>query len=602
MSDAPALLDCRHAAVCAGCPLALEPYPDQLLAKRARLDKALRAYPALASLSVPNTEPASPSDHYRVRVKLVADGNALGLFAKTSHSVVDIPDCRVMTPKVAAAVAAVRSMLPFDFALLALDAREVDAGVLVTLIVPPDVSRARVENAARTLMMREPAIVGVSLARRAPKSVQVLGSAPEPLLGVFAARHRLAPALPYHLATPGGFVQAHAGQAAKLYEHITEILEQQLQGLAERRVLELYAGSGALALHLARARARVVAADSFAPSLSRAREAAAEQHIELTVLEGTAESALAGRDRVDAVLVDPPRKGLSASVRSGIALLRPRVLVYVSCEPRTLARDLAALAVLGLTPDSVEPWDMIPQSDAVEAVAVLRPGPPPAPRVLYEDERLIAVDKPAQLPTTPQGEHELSLLDCVRKLPEAAEAVPVHRLDLGTSGVCLFARRPEFVAVLADALARGQKQYLGLARGITHKRGRIERALNDGTGVRDAVTRYERVQVIGTHSLVRAMPETGRRHQIRRHLAHVGHPLLGDARYGNPSTNRHFEERHGLDRPFLHLERVTLAGDVPLGVDSELAPELAAVLESIQETGAPRGSSPHTKKAPPRGE
>jgi 23S rRNA (uracil1939-C5)-methyltransferase len=244
---------------------------------------------------------------------------------------------------------------------------------------------------------------------------------------------------------------------------------------------------------------------------------------------------------------------------------------------------------------------MIPQSDAIESLAVLKASPPPPPRVLYEDERLIAVDKPAQLPTTPQGEHELSLLDCVRKLPNAADAVPVHRLDLGTSGVCLFARRPEYVAVLADALGRGQKEYLGLARGITHKRGRIERALNDGTGVRDAVTRYERVQVVGTHSLVRAMPETGRRHQIRRHLAHVGHPLLGDARYGNPATNRHFEERHGLDRPFLHLECIRLAGELPLTLHSELAAELAVVLESIQETAATRGSSAHAQKAPARG-
>ena len=601
MSDAPALLDCRHAAVCAGCPLAFEPYSEQLLAKRARLQKALQAYPSLASLSVPSTEAASPSDHYRVRVKLVADGKALGLFAKTDHAVVDIPDCRVMTPKVSAAVAAVRSMLPFDFTLLALDAREVDAGVLVTFIVPPDVSRARVEGAGRALMAREREVVGVSLARRAPKSAQVLGSAPEPLLGVFAAPHRLAASLPYQLATPGGFVQAHAGQAAKLYERITAILEHELDGIAGRRVLELYAGSGALALHLGRARAQVIAADSFAPSLSRAKEAAAEQHIELSVLEASAESALAARDSVDAVLVDPPRKGLSASVRSGIAALRPRVLVYVSCEPRTLGRDLAALAAFGFGVASIEPWDMIPQSDAVEALAVLKASPAPPPRVLYEDERLIAVDKPAQLPTTPQGEHELSLLDCVRKLPNAADAVPVHRLDLGTSGVCLFARRPEYVAVLADALGRGQKEYLGLARGITHKRGRIERALNDGTGVRDAVTRYERVQVVGTHSLVRAMPETGRRHQIRRHLAHVGHPLLGDARYGNSATNRHFEERHGLDRPFLHLERITLAGDHPLTLHSELAAELAVVLESIEETAASRGSSAHAQKAPARG-
>ncbi|HET9932848.1 MAG TPA: pseudouridine synthase [Polyangiaceae bacterium] len=600
MPDAPELLDCRHAAICAGCPLAFVAYARQLVGKRDRLEKALQAYGVLTALTVPNTVPASPNTRYRVRVKLVVEGSALGLFHKDGHAVVDIPDCRVMTPKLGAAVAALRSMLPLEFPLLALDAREVDAGVLATLIVPPDVSRARVEGAALDLMHRCGSVVGVALARRAPKSAQVLGSAPEPLVGAFAAPHRLADSMPYHIATPGGFVQAHAGQAAKLYERIGQVLERKLGGLRGRRILELYAGSGALALHLAQASARVVAADSFAPSLSQAREAAAQQGLDMEIREATAEKAVETREPFDAVLVDPPRKGLSASVRSGIAVLRPSVLVYVSCEPRTLARDLAALTVLGLRPESVEPWDMIPQSDAVEALAVLTPAPPPPPRVLYEDERLIAVDKPAQLPTTPQGEHELSLLDAVRKLPQASEAVPVHRLDLGTSGVCLFARRPEYAALLGEALAQGQKEYLGLARGITHKRGRIERALNDGTGVRDAVTRYERTQVVGTHSLVRAMPETGRRHQIRRHFAHIGHPLLGDARYGNPASNRHFEERHGLDRPFLHLERITLPA-MPV-LRSELAPELAAVLESIEETNARRPRSGPGQKAPPRGE
>jgi 23S rRNA (uracil1939-C5)-methyltransferase len=166
----------------------------------------------------------------------------------------------------------------------------------------------------------------------------------------------------------------------------------------------------------------------------------------------------------------------------------------------------------------------------------------------------------------------------------------------------LFAREPEAVKSLAGALADGQKQYLALVRGVTHKRGRIDRAFNDGTGLREAVTRYERREIVGTHSLICAMPETGRRHQIRRHLASIEHPLLGDARYGHPPTNRHFEERHGLDRPFLHLARVELAGERPLTLLSELAVELRAVLQSLQQVRRSSTGSVEAQQAASRGE
>jgi 23S rRNA (uracil1939-C5)-methyltransferase len=269
-----------------------------------------------------------------------------------------------------------------------------------------------------------------------------------------------------------------------------------------------------------------------------------------------------------------------------------------------LARDLSHLMRLGFTPQSVTPWDMIPLSDAVETLVILASGEPFRPRVLYADAELLAVDKPAFFPTTPQGEQATSLLEAVRRLPDAGDSVPVHRLDLGTSGVCLFARTPDKVEVLSRALAEGHKEYLALVQGIARKKGRIERKIPDGAKLRPAVTRYERDRVVGTHSLVRALPEQGRRHQIRRHLAHIGHPVLGDARYGNPSANRLFEERHGLDRTFLHLERLRLVlNGQTLEIHAELAPELEATLRSLARAHAARRvsseSSVEAEKATP---
>jgi 23S rRNA (uracil1939-C5)-methyltransferase len=303
-----------------------------------------------------------------------------------------------------------------------------------------------------------------------------------------------------------------------------------------------------------------------------------------------AKLAAAG-ERFDCAIVNPPRRGLAPALRTALGGLAPPFVAYVSCEPATLARDLAHLARLGLATDAVSPFDMIPLSDEVECVALLRPSPAPAPRVLHADDDVVFVDKDPFEPTTPQGEHATSLLARVRRLPGAAEAVPLHRLDLGTSGVCLFARRPEVAGRWSSALAAAdaRKEYVAGVRGIARAKGSISRPLLEHGRALEARTRYVRSASAGGHSLLRVAPEQGRTHQIRRHLAAIGHPLLGDLRYGHAATNRHLLERHGLDRPFLHCARIDLAhprSGERLVVRAPLSGDLAAVQASLEESEA----------------
>jgi len=222
------------------------------------------------------------------------------------------------------------------------------------------------------------------------------------------------------------------------------------------------------------------------------------------------------------------------------------------------------------------PWDMIPLSDSVETLAILRPAAPAALNVLHEDATLLAVEQSPYWDFTPEGEG--SLLGRVRLLPGNAGALPVPGLEPEASGVRLFARRPEVLGELGNALFLGQKEYSGLVRGIIRSKGRIQRAARDGRGA----TRYRRERVVGTHSLVRAFPEAGQPSRLRQHLANIGHPVLGDARFGDAASNRYFDERHGLDRLFLHCARLVLqhAGR-ELVLESALAPDLAAVLEGL---------------------
>jgi RluA family pseudouridine synthase len=268
--------------------------------------------------------------------------------------------------------------------------------------------------------------------------------------------------------------------------------------------------------------------------------------------------------------------------------------VYVSCEPATLARDLAHLADLGWRAASVAPVDMMPLTAEVETFSLLAPADPPPLAVLFEDATALAVAKPPFLPTVPHPERAGSLLDRVRALPGAEHAVPVHRLDADTSGVCLFARRSDAAAAWQAALgaATTHKRYLALMRGIGRAKGRIARPLREDGRTLDAATRYRRIEVVHGHALVEVVLETGRTHQIRRHLASIGQPVLGDARYGHAASNRHLFERFHLDRPFLHCAAIALEHPhtrAPLRIEAPLAVDLRVVLDRLR---AQSGSSP----------
>lgn len=595
---------CEHAERCGGCPQIGRPYAEQLAVKQRRVQAALAAYAELASVAVEPTIAADPIVEYRTRAKLVvSEQGAIGLFATGTHDVVDIPRCRVLAPALSEAAGAVRRAIAeakgpaarvlSGRALHAIDLREVrdadgEAKVLVTLIArapaPSDDSLAAAASAVAGASHR---VASVAVSFHAGDTPQVLGRGLRVLSGETVARDRIG-AGPYHLASHGAFAQAHRGQAARIHDDIARALAP----VSGKRVLELYAGSGALGLALASSGAEVVLVESFGGAAAQILDAAREQHIRRVRVEigDAAEVAttLARRgERFDACIVNPPRRGVAVEAREAIGRLAPERLVYVSCDPDTLARDLDHFARLGLRARTASPRDMIPLTDEVETLVVLERAEPPAPRTVYEDDEIVVVDKPPHEPTTPQGDARISLLDRVRRLPGCADAVPVHRLDIGTSGACIFARRSDHVAAWSAALAADDatKEYLALGRGIVNDKGVVNRALMDEGRRREARTRYKRLEVASGHSLLRVRPDQGRMHQIRRHLASIGHPILGDARYGDARTNRYAEARWGLDRTFLHCAKIALTHPrtrAPVAFEAPLCGDLATVLARMR--------------------
>jgi 23S rRNA (uracil1939-C5)-methyltransferase len=571
--------ECPHGARCGGCAFLGVPYAEQLVRKSALVRRAFARYPEHGALEVEAVGGATPTVAYRTRAKLVFDeAGALGLFARDSHTVIDIPECRVLALPLQRVANAARSTLR-DAQLDGLDLRLVDRGVLVTLIARRGSSGQKLEQAARALCAASRDVIGVAASFREADSATVLGTGHVLLVGNEVEPHHLLDSGPYHLAAHGAFTQAHLGQAKAAHRAI----EQALSSVGAHHVLELYAGSGALSLRLAASGFTLTAVDAFAPALAHAERAAHEQGLTLATMNGPAERVAreltARGERFDAVIVNPPRRGLSVEVRRSIARLEPRAVLYMSCDPATLARDLSHFRELGFGATELWPFDMIPHSDAVECLVVARRGALPPLQVVHEDDALIAVSKPGYDASEP---HSHGLLARVRELPGASSAEPLYALDADCSGLALFAPHPAALPALKAALHAGGLSFIGLARGVSHKKGRIRRPLKGKKQAAPPCTQYRRDALHGGHSLLSIEPDAPSATQIRQHLAGVGHPILGDTRYGDAASNTFFEHRHGLDRSFLHCSAARLV--LPSGMLSLVAPlpgELSAVVASL---------------------
>ena len=171
-----------------------------------------------------------------------------------------------------------------------------------------------------------------------------------------------------------------------------------------------------------------------------------------------------------------------------------------------------------------------------------------------------------------------------------AHVYPVHRLDRGTSGALVFARTPEVAAALSQSFQSRtvDKRYLALVRGVPAESGTIDHPIpqgEDGPRV-PAVTRFKLVarSHVDRCALVLAMPETGRSHQIRRHLKHIGHPLVGDVNYGRGDINRHYRATYGLHRLALHATSIAFTHPVTgagVEVEAPMPDDLATPLTKL---------------------
>ena len=217
--------------------------------------------------------------------------------------------------------------------------------------------------------------------------------------------------------------------------------------------------------------------------------------------------------------------------------------------------------------------------------------------ILYRDDYLVSVDKPPGLLVHRTGLDAGETRFALQLLrDQIGRAVwPVHRLDKGTSGELLFALDAATARALGQAFERGKamrKTYRAVVRGWPPESGQIDHPLKrmpddmrvEREEIQDALTHYRTLeryelplaqgQFASTRcALVELQPVTGRRHQLRRHMKHVAHPIIGDATHGKGPLNRALAELLGLQRLWLHAGRLELrhpVTDSPVQIDAAL--------------------------------
>ena len=203
--------------------------------------------------------------------------------------------------------------------------------------------------------------------------------------------------------------------------------------------------------------------------------------------------------------------------------------------------------------------------------------------ILYQDEHIVAINKPSGLLVhkSPIDKHETRFALQELRDQIGQYVYPVHRLDKPTSGVLLFALNAETAKTVSQLFRDNlvQKEYIAIVRGYTESKGEIDHPLKQMLDTKvqkekgitkeeqEAQTEYERLETVelpypvsrypvARYSLVKLLPKSGRKHQLRRHMKHIFHPIVGDTKHGRGEHNNLFRKKFECHRLLLHAQKM----------------------------------------------
>lgn len=374
---------------CGGCQIQGLDYRAQLLWKQKKVQDSFKHVAKLNPLVLATLGMGNPYG-YRNKAQFVVGhrGHQIetGFYALASHSVVDTDHCPVQDPLINQALLAIRKFLRLHPVSIYNEARHqgllrhilIRCGLRTQqLMVCLVINGSQIPNGAAWVqdLKRIPQIKSIGLNINTRRGSVILGPQTkilwgqdyiEDTLGQFTFR-----------ISPLSFYQINPVQTEVLYQKAVEFAE--LTG--REQVWDLYCGVGALTLFLAQRARHVCGIDETSAAVADAKANARRNRIgNVEFFCGKVEYRLPrilkqNRQRMDVIVLDPPRKGCEAGVLRAAAAMEPQRMVYVSCDPSTLARDAAVLAQLGYGLRMVQPIDMFPHTIHVECVALLEPSP-----------------------------------------------------------------------------------------------------------------------------------------------------------------------------------------------------------------------------------
>ena len=375
---------CLHYTKCGGCQFRHMNYAEELEAKRIRVEDALRRLGG-ADIHVSAILGAEQVDRYRNKAQFpVAKGPRIGFYRPRSHDVIDVDDCLLQGEAAARLRGAVKEWMA-EYSIPAYNERTFTGLVRHVYVRTNRAGRSlccllvngrgvpREAELVRALRRAEPNLAGVVLGVNEKHNNVILGDSYRTLWGEDFLSDTLC-GLTFRLSVPS-FYQVNPAQTEVLYGKALEFA-----GLTgAETVLDLYCGIGTISLVMARKAGMVWGGEVVPQAVDDAIANAQRNHIEnarfLCADAGEAARYLEGEGvRPDVVCVDPPRKGLAEDVVDTIADMGPQRVVYVSCDPGTLGRDVKRFAGRDYTLKKAVAVDMFPRTAHVETVVLLSKG------------------------------------------------------------------------------------------------------------------------------------------------------------------------------------------------------------------------------------
>jgi 23S rRNA (uracil1939-C5)-methyltransferase len=378
---------CRQEHNCLGCPLIAMQYPQQLSYKHDRVSSALTQQQIVTPEKVANVLAAEQPIGYRASAKLTFDRKrekvTIGLYRRGSHEVVDCPECPVHHPLINRVVAVVKDEVQRQgisvystrhqrglLRYLLIRVSPINNKALVTFVCNFK-DHQQLPKLAKWLMRKVPEVIGVHQNINSSTGNVIIGTETHKLLGLPDLIDRVGD-VSLRMA-PESFFQINTLQAAKIYR-----LVRQWAGLNKKdNALDLYCGIGGIALHLAQDAGHVEGVEYVPQAVRNAAENARLNqlnncHFQAGDAAELIEQYHSQGARFSLVTINPPRKGCDNAVLIALGQMRPQQIIYVSCDPDSLARDLAILKQQGYIIEQVQPVDMFPQTAHIETVVQLK--------------------------------------------------------------------------------------------------------------------------------------------------------------------------------------------------------------------------------------